>query len=81
MEVATRVPQASIRGNGVSFDQERLALEIKNLDFFYGNGFQGLKNVNLSIPEHKATAFIGPSATAVRQASPPRSPCQTAAPS
>ena len=61
MEVATRVPQASIRGNGVSFDQERLALEIKNLDFFYGNGFQGLKNVNLSIPEHKATAFIGPS--------------------
>ncbi|QTD44607.1 phosphate ABC transporter ATP-binding protein PstB [Ottowia testudinis] len=61
MEVATHVPQASIRGNGVRFDQERLALEIKNLDFFYGNGFQGLKSVNLGIPEHKATAFIGPS--------------------
>lgn len=36
------------------------ALEIKNLNFFYGN-FQGLKNVNLNILERKVTAFIGPS--------------------
>lgn len=36
------------------------ALEIKNLNFYYGN-FQGLKNINLNILERKVTAFIGPS--------------------
>jgi len=36
------------------------ALEIKNLNFFYGN-FQGLKDINLNILERKVTAFIGPS--------------------
>ncbi len=37
-----------------------IALEIKNLNFYYGN-FQGLKNINLDILERKVTAFIGPS--------------------
>ncbi len=37
-----------------------IALQIKNLNFYYGN-FQGLKNVNLDILERKVTAFIGPS--------------------
>ena len=36
------------------------ALEIKNLNFFYGN-FQGLNDINLNILERKVTAFIGPS--------------------
>jgi phosphate transport system ATP-binding protein len=36
------------------------AIEIRNLDFFYGT-FKGLKNVNLDIAENKVTAFIGPS--------------------
>jgi len=36
------------------------ALEIKNLNFFYGS-YQGLKNINLNIQEQKVTAFIGPS--------------------
>jgi phosphate transport system ATP-binding protein len=36
------------------------AIEIKNLNFFYGK-FQALKNVNLNIAEKKITAFIGPS--------------------
>ncbi len=36
------------------------ALEIKNLNFFYGS-FQGLKNINLNILERRVTAFIGPS--------------------
>jgi phosphate transport system ATP-binding protein len=36
------------------------AIEIKNLNFFYGS-FQGLKNINLNILERKVTAFIGPS--------------------
>ena len=33
---------------------------MRNLDFYYGK-FQGLKNVNLDIAEHRVTAFIGPS--------------------
>ena len=36
------------------------ALEVRGLNFFYGN-FQGLKNIDLDIAEHKITAFIGPS--------------------
>jgi phosphate transport system ATP-binding protein len=36
------------------------AIEIRNLNFFYGT-FKGLKNVNLNIAENKVTAFIGPS--------------------
>jgi phosphate transport system ATP-binding protein len=36
------------------------ALEIKNLNFFYGS-FQGLKDINLNVLEKKVTAFIGPS--------------------
>ena len=36
------------------------AIEIRNLNFFYGN-FQGLKNIDLNILERKVTAFIGPS--------------------
>lgn len=35
-------------------------ISLKNLNFYYG-GFQGLKDVNLDIAEHKVTAFIGPS--------------------
>ncbi len=61
MDIATPVPQATIRGNANDITQERVALELRNLNFFYGNGFQGLKGINLSIPERKATAFIGPS--------------------
>jgi phosphate transport system ATP-binding protein len=36
------------------------AIEIRNLDFYYGT-FKGLKNINLDIAEGKVTAFIGPS--------------------
>ena len=36
------------------------AIQIRNLNFYYGK-FQGLKNINLDIIEHKVTAFIGPS--------------------
>jgi phosphate transport system ATP-binding protein len=35
-------------------------IRIRDLNFFYGD-FQGLRNVNLEIPEQKVTAFIGPS--------------------
>jgi len=36
------------------------AIEVRNLNFFYGK-FQGLKSVSMDIPEKKVTAFIGPS--------------------
>ena len=61
MEIAIPVPQVAPRGSRPRLQDERMALEVRNLDFFYANGFQGLKGINLSIPERKATAFIGPS--------------------
>lgn len=36
------------------------ALEVRNLNFYYGK-FHSLKNINMSVAEHKVTAFIGPS--------------------
>jgi len=36
------------------------ALEVRNLNFFYGN-FRGIKDVTMNIAERKVTAFIGPS--------------------
>jgi phosphate transport system ATP-binding protein len=39
---------------------ENAALQVRNLDFFYGD-FKGLNNVNLDIANKKVTAFIGPS--------------------
>src|SRR3569623_770943 len=40
--------------------EEKLALEVKNLNLFYGEK-QALKDVNMVIPRHRVTAFIGPS--------------------
>lgn len=40
--------------------QNKAKIEIKNLNFYYGK-FHALKNVNLTIPDRKVTAFIGPS--------------------
>ena len=49
------------QGANVSSNTQAInAIEIKNLNFFYGS-FQGLKNINLNILERKVTAFIGPS--------------------
>src|SRR5690554_2205951 len=43
-----------------SFDAVPTKLEIKNLNFFYGD-YQAIKDVNLEVKENKVTAFIGPS--------------------
>ena len=40
--------------------EEKTAIEVRNLSFFYGT-FKGLMDINLNIAEHKVTAFIGPS--------------------
>lgn len=39
---------------------EQVALEIKNLDLYYGNK-QALQNISMKIPKGQVTAFIGPS--------------------
>ena len=44
----------------VNLANETPKIEIKNLDFYYGK-YKALKNINLTIPEKKITAFIGPS--------------------
>lgn len=38
-----------------------LRAEVKNLNFYYGDGFQALKNISMPILENKITAMIGPS--------------------
>ncbi len=38
----------------------KIAIQIRKMNFFYGK-FQGLKDINLDVMEHKVTAFIGPS--------------------
>lgn len=38
----------------------KVKLQVKNLNFFYGN-FHALKNINLEIAPRMVTAFIGPS--------------------
>jgi len=43
-----------------SLDDEAITLQVKNLDFYYGNS-KALKNINMVIPQHRVTAFIGPS--------------------
>ncbi|MEX1375942.1 MAG: phosphate ABC transporter ATP-binding protein PstB [Eubacteriales bacterium] len=40
--------------------QEKPKIQIKDLDFYYGD-FKALKKINLDILENKVTAFIGPS--------------------
>jgi phosphate transport system ATP-binding protein len=40
--------------------EEPLAIEVSNLNFFYG-ATQALHDVSLRIPRHRVTAFIGPS--------------------
>jgi phosphate transport system ATP-binding protein len=39
---------------------KEIKINIKNLNFYYGTK-QALKNISLSIPDKKVTAFIGPS--------------------
>lgn len=41
--------------------EERIVLETRNLNFYYTPEVKTLKNINISIPEKKVTAFIGPS--------------------
>ncbi len=44
----------------LNIQREDIAVEVKDLDLFYGAD-QALKKINLKIPRNRVTAFIGPS--------------------
>lgn len=46
--------------HGVKLEEETIALEVDNLDLYYGQK-RALNGVSMKIPKNKATAFIGPS--------------------
>ena len=48
------------RGPKLNMADETACIEIKNFNLFYGDA-QALKDINLTIPRHRVTAFIGPS--------------------
>ncbi|HTJ95544.1 MAG TPA: phosphate ABC transporter ATP-binding protein PstB [Pararobbsia sp.] len=50
---------ATVQANAAAAAQAT-KIQVKNLNFFY-NRYHALKNINLSIPDRKVTAFIGPS--------------------
>ncbi|KTF15265.1 MULTISPECIES: phosphate ABC transporter ATP-binding protein PstB [Pseudoalteromonas] len=61
----TVAPQVNQSGTSLKLDLENLgkeqtALEIKDLDLYYGDK-QALSSVNMKIPKGQVTAFIGPS--------------------
>lgn len=58
--VGARHPAKGTMGKMAARHAERSLIEIQNVDFYYGAA-QALKDINLSIPEKKATALIGPS--------------------
>ncbi|MBT8040941.1 MAG: phosphate ABC transporter ATP-binding protein [Xanthomonadales bacterium] len=40
---------------------EKIAVQVRNLDLYYDRTVQALYDINLDIPDRKVTAFIGPS--------------------
>src|SRR5689334_21021208 len=48
------------RDRGRAAAAEPVALEVENLNLYYGDK-QALRNISLTIPQKKVTAFIGPS--------------------
>lgn len=55
-----RKPLVKSRKDSDPGKDQNLMIKIENVDFFYGKT-QALKNINMSLPAKKITAFIGPS--------------------
>jgi phosphate transport system ATP-binding protein len=53
-------PMLSTDLNAVDTTVEKAKIEVKNLNFYYGQS-KALKDISLSLPERSVTAFIGPS--------------------
>lgn len=45
---------------GMSLQQEKMVINVRDWNLYYGKS-QALKNINMSLPENRVTAFIGPS--------------------
>ena len=41
--------------------EDKITVQVKNLDLYYDRDVQALDDINLDIPDRKVTAFIGPS--------------------
>lgn len=62
-ETVTKAVDASIVERGseaLSMDNEEVALQVKNLDLYYGDN-HALHGINMNIPKNRVTAYIGPS--------------------
>jgi phosphate transport system ATP-binding protein len=60
----TNLPEVSQRTGAptpVPEIAEKLKARVRKFDFFYPNGYQALKNINMPIAESRVTALIGPS--------------------
>jgi phosphate transport system ATP-binding protein len=55
--LAGMAPKASAH----SAAEERISVQVKNLNLYYDRTVQALDDINLDIPDRKVTAFIGPS--------------------
>jgi phosphate transport system ATP-binding protein len=49
-----------VQHEGLSIDNEEIAITVDNLDLYYGST-QALKSVSMLVPAKRVTAFIGPS--------------------
>src|SRR4051794_33427818 len=54
---ATQAPIVATRAENT----QPIKLEVKDLRFYYANGFEALKGINLQLRDKTVTAFIGPS--------------------
>ena len=54
---ATQAPVVAARAENT----QPIKLEVKDLRFYYANGFEALKGINLQLRDKTVTAFIGPS--------------------
>ena len=54
------INQLGERGETLNIDGETLALYVNNLNLYYGSKL-ALRNINMSIPQKRVTAYIGPS--------------------
>jgi phosphate transport system ATP-binding protein len=55
--VSTQAPVVAARAE----NNQPVKLEVKDLKFYYANGFEALKGINLQLRDKTVTAFIGPS--------------------
>jgi len=56
----TRAAVVAANQTGIPVDQP-IKLEVKDVHFFYANGYEALKGINLQLRDKTVTAFIGPS--------------------